>query len=80
MLASKPAKRGRGKKPSHKYNPQASPFDYYAQVMNFKKDLITRALIKCHWHKSNAAKLLDINRPFLYEIMRETKIKNRDRS
>jgi hypothetical protein len=34
------------KKPHSNYNPNASEYDYPAQILNFKKHLVTKALKK----------------------------------
>jgi DNA-binding NtrC family response regulator len=60
---------------SKNYNPNANEFDYPAQLLNFKKRIVIKTLKFCKGNKSKAALLLKITRPYLYRVMRQTKIK-----
>ncbi len=71
-MRRKKSRRSSGKK----LNLHASKFDYPAQLLLFRRKIVLKALSKCRYNKSKTARLLNVSRPYLYQLMNQAKIKN----
>jgi DNA-binding NtrC family response regulator len=51
--------------------PEGKNFEYRAQLLSFKKNLIREAIKHCKGHKGKAALLLGIAHPYMNRILKK---------